>query len=247
MPTREARRITLEWHKAEGQARARLWRELRSVFDEAWDSDRIESSTDAIAARFASKVLEGHKRSADRASQYMVDFRAEMGVDSEELVHPPQPSDDKIRQALSTAGRVAAFRALRKGMGRREASSRALTRIEGTGSNVMLSGGRETVHRSVDADPKAIGYARAPEADACEFCAMLAGRGPVYTKETAGFEAHTNCMCEPEPLYESFEPFNDTAKRAAEIYDQFAKGEKGSKAQLAAFRRAWRAEPGGWS
>ncbi len=239
MPTREARRITLEWHKAEGQARARLWRELRSVFDEAWDSDRIESSTDAIAARFASKVLEGHKRSADRASQYMVDFRAEMGVDSEELVRPDRPSEDNTRRILANSGRVASLTALRKGMGRREASARALTRIEGTGSNLAMSGGRETVHRSVDADPKAIGYTRAPEADACEFCAMLAGRGPVYTKETAGFEAHTNCMCEPEPLYEEFEPFNETAKRAKELYDSTAKG---SRDPLREFRRAWRSQ-----
>ena len=35
--------------------------------------------------------------------------------------------------------------------------------------------------------------------EGCEFCQMLAGRGAVYSAETADFEAHDKCACTPEP------------------------------------------------
>lgn len=40
------------------------------------------------------------------------------------------------------------------------------------------------------------GYARRAEgASTCDFCRMLATRGPVYTQDTAGFRAHGFCDC----------------------------------------------------
>jgi hypothetical protein len=35
----------------------------------------------------------------------------------------------------------------------------------------------------------------------CDFCQMLAGRGEVYSAETADFEAHDHCGCTAEPIY----------------------------------------------
>lgn len=43
---------------------------------------------------------------------------------------------------------------------------------------------------------KITGYARQSEgAKTCDFCLMLETRGPVYSEESAGFEAHAMCDC----------------------------------------------------
>jgi hypothetical protein len=39
------------------------------------------------------------------------------------------------------------------------------------------------------------GYARQAEGPTCDFCLTLATRGPVYSEESAGFEAHAFCDC----------------------------------------------------
>src|SRR5450756_974958 len=48
------------------------------------------------------------------------------------------------------------------------------------------------------ADRRARGWARAGTGR-CDFCAMLIGRGAVYTEATANFETHDHCGCVAVP------------------------------------------------
>ena len=59
---------------------------------------------------------------------------------------------------------------------------------------------RDTVMGSSIADKRAIGWSRAG-AGGCEFCAMLIGRGAVYTEATASFESHDRCHCVAVPEF----------------------------------------------
>jgi hypothetical protein len=45
--------------------------------------------------------------------------------------------------------------------------------------------GRDVVATVANNDPRFVGYARVANPGACDFCKMLAGRGPVYTEDTA--------------------------------------------------------------
>lgn len=76
------------------------------------------------------------------------------------------------------------------------------TVLSGVAQRLMLNTGRQTVLRSVHADRRATGWSRETEADACDFCEMLAGRGAVYrSEETAEFESHDHCECLAVPEF----------------------------------------------
>jgi len=77
----------------------------------------------------------------------------------------------------------------------------ALVRVSGAVTRHVLDGGRQTLMRSVRADRRALGWARATSGDPCSFCAMLASRGPVYGERTGNFQSHDHCACGLEPVF----------------------------------------------
>jgi hypothetical protein len=86
-------------------------------------------------------------------------------------------------------------------------SIHVFVRAAGALTKLVLAGGRMTLLRSVEADPRTIGWGRVTSGDPCAFCRMLAGRGPAYgSKRSADFEAHDSCACTAEPSYEGSEP-----------------------------------------
>ena len=78
----------------------------------------------------------------------------------------------------------------------------ALTNLDGGVTRLALAPGRDTIVESTKADPANPRYARTPDAGACEFCLMLAGRGAVYAEDTAGFDAHDRCKCGAVPIFD---------------------------------------------
>lgn len=66
----------------------------------------------------------------------------------------------------------------------------------------VLQPGRDTVMRAAHKDNAA--YARIPEPGACKFCLMLASRGFVYSKSTAGQSKkfHGKCRCNAMPVWD---------------------------------------------
>lgn len=76
--------------------------------------------------------------------------------------------------------------------------SQAVTEVE--------NGGRRTVLRAVQSDPRALGWARtATGPSTCSFCLMLISRGPVYkTAASAGDQDafHARCDCKIVPVFD---------------------------------------------
>lgn len=66
----------------------------------------------------------------------------------------------------------------------------------------VLQPGRDTVMQAAHKDKAA--YARVPEPNACKFCLMLASRGFVYSKSTAGQSKkfHGKCRCNAMPVWD---------------------------------------------
>ena len=60
---------------------------------------------------------------------------------------------------------------------------------------------RLTVSGSAVADPKAHGWQRVGSGE-CEFCAMLIGRGAVYSEASADFASHDHCNCSAVPAFD---------------------------------------------
>lgn len=76
----------------------------------------------------------------------------------------------------------------------------ALGNVSGGLQMVIANADRQTVQRSSTADRRARGWARAGTGR-CAFCAMLIGRGAVYTEATAHFETHDHCGCVAVPEF----------------------------------------------
>lgn len=60
---------------------------------------------------------------------------------------------------------------------------------------------RYTIANNSVADKAARGWQRVGDGHSCEFCAMLIGRGAVYTEATADFTSHDHCGCSAAPAW----------------------------------------------
>lgn len=68
--------------------------------------------------------------------------------------------------------------------------------VKGGITKRIMQAANRTVMGATLADPRATGWQRvARSSGGCTFCRMLAGRGAVYTRESADFAAHGNCLC----------------------------------------------------
>jgi hypothetical protein len=72
--------------------------------------------------------------------------------------------------------------------------------VEGGLTRRIFDWSRQTVMGSALADPKADGWQRTG-VGSCAFCAMLIGRGAVYSEATADFASHDHCNCDATPAF----------------------------------------------
>lgn len=77
----------------------------------------------------------------------------------------------------------------------------ALALVKGGLQRTVADQHRVTIGRSAIADPAAKGWKRVGRGDTCDFCAMLIGRGAVYTRASVRFKSHDNCSCAARPIW----------------------------------------------
>ena len=84
-----------------------------------------------------------------------------------------------------------------------------------------LQPGRDTVMQAAHKDRAA--YARVPEPGACKFCLMLASRGFVYSKDTAGDSKkfHGKCRCNAMPVWDETRARVEYGYDPDALYDQY--------------------------
>lgn len=78
-----------------------------------------------------------------------------------------------------------------------------LVSLSGPVAKYVLAAGRETMTRNADADPQSSGWMREVSPGGCDFCAMLADRGNVYSEAGVHFAAHDDCNCSATPSWDS--------------------------------------------
>ena len=73
----------------------------------------------------------------------------------------------------------------------------------------VKQGGRDTIARNVERDPRKPRFARVPQGPTCGWCVMLASRGWVYSIAEAAGELkkyHNDCNCEIVPSWDKDKP-----------------------------------------
>lgn len=118
---------------------------------------------------------------------------------------------DELRHKVGAKGRFSAIAADIKDTGAQALVGWATsTATDMPGLQALVLGGtqrrianfsRGTIIESSVADPAARGWQRIGSGE-CAFCAMLIGRGAVYSEASADFAAHDHCSCSAAPEFE---------------------------------------------
>lgn len=201
--TAQGARLTEAHRQAQLQIRATVLRQLVQVWP-MLDPVRLDQTSPAFLAAATRLVLGGRQLSARASMLYLQQFRAAEGVPGAAPIVIDRPTGDTIesvRTSLTVTGPVSIKQAAAAGVLSGAAARTAFTKVSAAAARHVLDGGRNVTVNSVNADPAARGWARVTSANACAFCAMLAGRGGVYTETTADFAAHDGCGCVVEPAF----------------------------------------------
>jgi hypothetical protein len=242
--TVEASRLT-EAHRL---AQARLGALTARQVLAAWpllDVDDLDGSFGRWLLVVTRLVQAQRRASSTLAAGYLTTFRTlELGVTSEPVT--PTFADPADEHALAASMVVTGPAAIRSASARGVPLPKAVDLARaGSSRSAMrhaLNGGRDTIAGTVKTDSKALGYARATSGRACHFCAMLAGRGPVYKGAgSADFPAHDGCSCTVEPVYRKDAAWPAGARRYQQVWRQATAGMSGPEATNA-FRQALTAQ-----
>lgn len=154
----------------------------------------------ATAARL---ILERDRNAAATLGQaYLAAHRTASGVPGDPVIIPPMPlPEEQVTASLTATGLAQLLRSSAAGQTSEQALANGYVTVSGAVSRLALNGARDTVRYSTLADSATVGWQRATAGDACPFCRMLAGRGAVYSAETADFSAHDHCSCSASPAY----------------------------------------------
>jgi hypothetical protein len=219
--TAEAAALTEQHRRAQLQIRAQALRDFMVLWP-LWTG--TAETFDRLAAATVPLVAVHHRTSAALAAAYFTAFRR---ADRAPGSAPPRladpPDSDQVVSSLVVTGRIQTGKAIAAGQPPDTAMRTALTRTSGTVTRTVLAGGRDTLARSAEEDRQAVGWQRVADGNACAFCALLASRGPAYSEEGAGFEAHDHCGCGAEPAYEG-SALPATSQRYRDLYDAHARG-----------------------
>lgn len=217
-----ATRLTDAHRASQLRLRVATVRDLLKMWP-AFDINDISGTWSLIEPAIVALIQARQPMSAALSGQYIPAFRVAEGVTGNATtVLAPALTADEIVPNLRYVGVKEAWRL--HDLKRADAMRTVFTNVEGEVTRQVLNGGRQTIVDTVHADRKAKGYARVTDGSPCAFCAMLAGRGPVYHDEdSGGFEAHRKCGCTAEPVYDLDQPWPESATKYADMYTQAAK------------------------
>lgn len=202
----------------------------------AFDPEDMDRTWPPLFQALAMLIRLRGRDSAAITSRYYQRFRQVEGVPGQYL--PKMAADaaaEQVARSLGYVGPVQTQKLL--DLGRTDVREQAFVNVQGATTRLVLDQGRRTLIDNVKADPQALGYMRVSDGDPCAWCSMLISRGPIYTKETAFFEAHDSCGCSAEGVFDRKTQWTDDAKRFRELWDASTEGLSGQRA-INAFRRA---------
>jgi hypothetical protein len=229
-------------------AQARLGNITKQQVEALWpalDLDRLDATFPAWLEQVNRVVGSAHALSASTAAAYYATFRRlELGPHAKPMT-PIRATlnGDALATSMEVTGPVAIKSALSRGVALLDAAATARAGSAGAALRRALSGGRDTISETVTEDPRALGWARAADGNACAFCAMLAGRGPVYSEDSVDFEAHDHCTCSSEPVYDTDAPWPEHSERYRQIYNDATADVPVGGDLLNAFRQAYESRP----
>lgn len=204
-----------------------------------WDSSLNLADLDASQPVWKQTMLNlletWYHISQQEALLYLPQFRqAELEGGSGIRVSVPRFDRDAVGGQLDWMGSTNIKWHISMGQTQQDAYEAARRLFLGAFHEAVLAGGRGTVQEWARKDPRAIGYRRVADGNPCTFCAMLVGRGPVYTSERkalsqrGGGAYHPHCGCTVEVVYGDWKPDRQERRYVDDYYraaESLPKGE----------------------
>lgn len=192
--TEDYRKATLALRAGTLQDFLRLWPLL--------DRKRLDVTFPGWLSAVSTLIERDRGRAAGLSSAYLRRMRQLADVPGEPVIRLVTAAPRaQVAASMSATAYAGYFTAIRTTGTAAAAERVALVKASGAATRLVLNAGRDTVRASLAADPRAEGWRRITSGRACEFCAMLAGRGAVYSAATADFASHDHCSCSAEPVY----------------------------------------------
>lgn len=206
----------------------------------------LEQALRSVRAQFASSSI--------LARAYYGQSRR-LGAPGAELFAPEMPkfSDDAVKTSLTGAGFAFLSDRIKAGRPVSESLSMAGEAAARAGVRAGLAGGRDLIREASRQDKVALGYywqTRETETEKiCSWCAMLASRGPVYTRESwpksdprpdgeLKVSAHDNCACSMVPVWSKSQELPDSIQSLYDDWLEVTAGFSGHD-KVNAWRRDW--------
>ena len=214
--------LTSRHRLAQLRLRTVTLRDLLRVWP-AFDPVDIAGSWGQLEPALIALIQSRQPISAGLSARYITAFReAEAVAGGFTPSLAPMASVGEIVGGLRFVGPMNALRLVQLSRPAAEIARTTLANVEGEVTRRVLNGGRQTIVDSIQIDRRALGYTRVTDGAPCAFCALLAGRGPVYKADTVDFQAHRACGCTGEPMYRQDQPWPESAQRFADRYRQAA-------------------------
>lgn len=248
--TDEGKALTVAYRAAQSQVAA----ETVGLARQAWkllDPTDLARSQAGWLATTAQIINIQNQRSQDISREYYDRMRqAEIGEGMRVLDSKPV-DDGLVADSLMLKGPISIKQGISRGQSEGQAVRNSLSRVQGACMKLALDGGRGFLIDTAYHDGRAEGWRRVTDGKPCAFCAMLAGRGPVYKKHTASFsspdyvfkgsglaKAHDYCECTIEVVYGAWIP-NELEEEWREAYLAAAESaDLSGQARVAPSRRA---------
>jgi hypothetical protein len=193
--------LTDQHRRAQLVLRALTLRQVLAVWP-GFRLDDIAGTWPATEAALLAIIAQRREDSARIAAGYYQAFRTAEGVPGSVPLVLDTFDDSRLAAAMvslrvtgpATVSRLSGLRAERP-------MDTAFVRVSGAVARHVLDGGRQTLLDTMRSDRRRPRWRRITSAEPCAFCTMLAGRGAVYQKDTAGFQSHDHCACTAEPAF----------------------------------------------
>ena len=234
MATTLAGRLLTDAHR---RGQARIAAQVAEQALTLWpllDVNDLDGTSARWLAATRPAVASAHTQSASLSDAYYRQLRvAETGIpdDLDVVTYRPLPTN-QVSTSLLVTGPIS----IKSG----STLDTAAARMAAAAGRLALAGGRDRVGQMLTGDPRAQRVRRITSPNCCAFCAMLATRDqlPPFSGSFF-FEAHDNCMCQPEPAWDNGAGQSDLARRFADIWQSSTEGvSSAGNGKLNAFRRA---------
>ena len=222
--TSEGKRLTDAHRIAQVKVRNQVEREAKKAM-KLLDLDNISGSW-AWKLDLLQIMRDGYTDSVKLATTYMETFpEVDAGITEQIIVSPFSARDADV--IINAEGVAAIKKGIKAGELPEQAAARVASSLAAAAAQQAIAGGRNLIDSTVRYSGRSGQYRRVGGSSLCAFCAMLVGRGPVYSQTTGYFRSHDHCGCTAEPVYGEWVPtdqealWRDAYRQAAEAADDY--------------------------